>query len=325
MTAVVAHLGGQHALRLAENLHAGGMLQCLATGVVFRSPPRWMHVTAVKGVRARYSPALRGARSIMMPYLALADFAARKLIPAEWRLSASHGVLHSFDRLVAKRLENIGGRVIVAYENSALNTFQAARELGMVCVLDAASVHYRSQQFHGLDRNQSEVLNRINAWKHRELELADVVITASRFARDSYVKGGVAPHKMRIVPMGVDCESFFPGATGKVSDEMTFLFAGSISAGKGVDVLCSAFAEMGDRKAKLRLAGPCVDPSMLQHLKGTAVEYIGELSPLRLAEEYRRADVFVLPSRFDGYGMAVLEAMASARSEERRVGKECRL
>ena len=51
---------------------------------------------------------------------------------------------HAFDAWAARRVRKLRPDMVVCYENSALHTFKAARAIGAVCVLDAASVHYQA-------------------------------------------------------------------------------------------------------------------------------------------------------------------------------------
>ena len=88
---------------------------------------------------------------------------------------------------------------------------------------------------------------------------------------------------------------------------------------KGYDVLLAALAELKDLRWRLTIAGDRTrDPAAAARLDadiaalGLAdrVTAAGAVSGERLAALYAGADLFVLPSRFEGYGMAFAEAMA---------------
>ena len=73
------------------------------------------------------------------------------------------------------------------------------------------------------------------------------------------------------------------------------------------------------RRAVLRIVGTGPDLARLEHLSrdlgvGALVQFLGHVAFARLAGEYRRADVFCLPSRQEAFGIVFLEAMAAGLS-----------
>jgi glycosyltransferase involved in cell wall biosynthesis len=95
------------------------------------------------------------------------------------------------------------------------------------------------------------------------------------------------------------------------------LSVGSLVPRKGHDVLVSALAKVADLDWRLTIVGPRDrDPATTAQLEaqiaalGLArrITLAGAVTPDRLAEFYAAADVFVLASRFEGYGMAFAEA-----------------
>ena len=98
------------------------------------------------------------------------------------------------------------------------------------------------------------------------------------------------------------------------ADEVVFLFCGQMIARKGVDVLFAAFARL-DARARLLLVGREAElPAMLAALPESArvrVEYAGFQSPDVLPRFFAQADVFVLPSRYDGWGVVVNQALGA--------------
>src|SRR5262245_18888186 len=67
---------------------------------------------------------------------------------------------------------------------------------------------------------------------------------------------------------------------------------------------------VGDR-TRDRQAAAALDADIARHRFNDRVTILGEVSPHQLAKLYGAADVFVLASRFEGYGMAYAEAIAS--------------
>jgi glycosyltransferase involved in cell wall biosynthesis len=107
----------------------------------------------------------------------------------------------------------------------------------------------------------------------------------------------------------------------QLRDKKFFLFLGRLHEKKGCDLLIEAFAAI--RKAArnheslhLVIAGPCADESYLQRLKHLAagleapVTFTGMLSGNMKWGALAAADVFMLPSHQENFGIAVVEAMA---------------
>ena len=99
---------------------------------------------------------------------------------------------------------------------------------------------------------------------------------------------------------------------------LTFFLCGQMIARKGVDVLLQAFAKLidGGYDARLLLVGREAElPEMLAGLSPAArdhVDYAGFQQPEDLPQFFAQADVFVLPSRYDGWGVVVNQALGAA-------------
>jgi glycosyltransferase involved in cell wall biosynthesis len=148
------------------------------------------------------------------------------------------------------------------------------------------------------------------------------VICPSGDTRDALIaKWGVAAHKIDLVPNGIS-EIFFetPGAggsrQGRVEAPPFLLYVGVFEPRKGLDVIADALSELnsGDIKAELVLAGR---PGWGAHdavdilRRRTEVRIVESPSDEVLASLYRNALALVYPSRMEGFGLPVAEAMAS--------------
>lgn len=139
----------------------------------------------------------------------------------------------------------------------------------------------------------------------RAARRADHVLAVSeRTKRDAVALYGVAPEKITVTPHGVD-PAFTPG-DGSHDDYV--LFVGAVQARK--DPLAAlAAAERAGRR--LVVAGPEKEPELVRELRRRGADVRGWVEQDELAELYRRAAALLLPSRFEGFGLPVLEAMAS--------------
>jgi mannosylfructose-phosphate synthase len=163
---------------------------------------------------------------------------------------------------------------------------------------------------------------------------ADLVIATTPVQTDMLFSDYDVPvEKVRMIPPGYDDHRFFPvgdATRDVVRQRLGFegklvLALGRIARNKGYDLLLRAFAEVAkrDARARLRLAlgGERLRPTeqgILDELHaltgelglGERVSFEGYIPDAALADHYRAADVFVLCSRYEPFGMTAIEAMA---------------
>jgi len=127
---------------------------------------------------------------------------------------------------------------------------------------------------------------------------------------------GCDPARIGIVAPGTDEAT---RSTGSGSEACAILSVGTLVPRKGHDVLLRALARLTDLQWTLTIAG---DPNRDRtHADGLAalaeelgiaqrVTFAGEVEPAALGALYHRADIFALATHWEGYGMAVAEALA---------------
>jgi glycosyltransferase involved in cell wall biosynthesis len=100
---------------------------------------------------------------------------------------------------------------------------------------------------------------------------------------------------------------------------LRLLSVGAVVPRKGFDVLIAALASIAGLPWRLTIAGDLtrspttsdkLEADIARHRLADRVDVLGAVSPQRLGTLYPSADVFVLASHFEGYGMAYAEAMA---------------
>lgn len=133
--------------------------------------------------------------------------------------------------------------------------------------------------------------------------------TAASLMADS----GVPKERISVIPAGVDTEWLQPPVDGAERD--TILFAGRLIPAKGVQYFVAMFRTLSKEHPSL-VAEVCGDGVLFPAAVGAAEQFDGRLRVLgrvpddELRDCYRRARVFVMPSRFEGLGLVALEAMA---------------
>ena len=122
--------------------------------------------------------------------------------------------------------------------------------------------------------------------------------------RDIVELYGIPPEKITVTPHGVD-PVFSPG-DGERREYV--LLVGSVEKRKNPLAAADAAAAVG---LPLVVAGPVRDRSSRASSSGAAREVRGYVTQEELVELYRGAACLVMPSRYEGFGLPVLEAMAS--------------
>ncbi|RKY38375.1 MAG: hypothetical protein DRP72_01900 [Candidatus Omnitrophota bacterium] len=118
-----------------------------------------------------------------------------------------------------------------------------------------------------------------------------------------------------VIPNGVDTELFKPSGERRfTSQEKKVLYVGRLDVRKGISTLFYALKEVTKRvKVKLLIAGEGREKIRLTALAkalSLPVEFLGKITYHDLPQIYERADLFVLPSLYEPFGMVALEAMA---------------
>ena len=143
-----------------------------------------------------------------------------------------------------------------------------------------------------------------------------VVTTSQTVARILIADYGVREIDITIAPPGTDPA---PAARGSGGPGVVLLAVGAITPRKGYDVLVAALGMVRDPPWRLTIVGDRHrDPDASARLEvdiarlglSDRITLAGAVSPPRLEAFYDGADLFVLASRFEGYGMAFADAMA---------------
>jgi glycosyltransferase involved in cell wall biosynthesis len=177
-----------------------------------------------------------------------------------------------------------------------------------------ALVHHPLALETGLSEAESAALR---ASERTALACARHVITTSPSTGELLVADyAVPPRRLSIVRPGTDRMALQPRTGGSVVE---LLAVGGVVPRKGYDVLVAALAKIPDLSWRLTIAGDRersretaerLDAEIARLGLAGRVTFVGAVATPRLMQLYAAADLFVLPSRFEGYGMAYAEAIA---------------
>ena len=177
-----------------------------------------------------------------------------------------------------------------------------------------ALIHQPLAMDPSLDTTQADTFRKS---ERLALAAADrVIVTSDTTGRIVNLDYDVAPQRISVVPPGTDTARPAPGSNDGI---VRLLSVGSIVPIKGYDVLIAALAAISDLRWHLTIAGDRTrDPTAAAQLDADIKAYgltdrvtnLGAVPHERIDELFFASDLFVLASRFEGYGMALTEAIA---------------
>jgi glycosyltransferase involved in cell wall biosynthesis len=148
----------------------------------------------------------------------------------------------------------------------------------------------------------------------------DTVFVNSEEYKQSWIKRGFDPAKLKILPRGLDTELYHPARRdsaffekfGASNGEVRLLYVGRISREKDLDLLADAYRRLRKEGLPVQLFVVGHGPYSEALAKSLPEAFFtGYLRGTELAAAYASADIFVFPSTTDTFGNVILEAHAS--------------
>jgi len=193
-----------------------------------------------------------------------------------------------------------------------------------VAVMHDLAVHTYPEQFTYKDW---ALLHVFSAYVARE---ADQIIAVSQATADDIAKYYGRIENVSVLHHGVDHEKFRPPnesgrATARANlidkypqlNQPFILYVGQLQPRKNLERLVEAFESLEDKELQLVIAGAhgWLKKPILERIekssKRSQIHLLGRVPDEILPTLYWQAEVFVLPSLYEGFGMPILEAMAS--------------
>jgi glycosyltransferase involved in cell wall biosynthesis len=151
------------------------------------------------------------------------------------------------------------------------------------------------------------------------MAVSRVIVTSPATRRILAAEYGVPEDMITVALPGIERAGAAPVRKPAGGDTVNLLAVGAVVRRKGYDVLIEAVDRLAGLNWQLVIAGDCKrDRATVKELSAMIVRkrlqrrvcLAGSVSDRELAELYRDAHIFVLASRFEGYGMAYAEAVA---------------
>lgn len=208
-------------------------------------------------------------------------------------------------------IADLGAEEIALIDGLCLPSFGKAAE-AIAARTTIGLIHHPTPLEKGLSEAEAALLREKEA---RLLPLLSRLVATSRATADRLTEMGIDRDRIGVVEPGTDPA---PRAEGSGSATCAILSIGACVPRKGHDLLLRALARLFDLDWHLTIVGSLTrDPVHARGLAALAEElavaqsvtFAGEIDEGSLATLWRRTDLFALATWFEGYGMAVAEAL----------------
>jgi glycosyltransferase involved in cell wall biosynthesis len=304
---VCCQLGAREHYAVPRALQLRGLLRELITDLWIR--PETFFYSSRTRLRNRFHAGLSEAQ-VSAPNAAALMFALRSRATgaAGWDLISNRN--DWFQRRVvdqlARRYHKSEALTVFAYSYAAERILKFARQRGWRTVLgqiDPGPAEARQSRWCP---PPPEYWDR---WR-TECELADRIVVNSAWSRDGLLSEDVLAEKIRVIPLAFEpfeeASAFARSYPRSFTRErpLRVLFLGQISLRKGVAQLLEAVKLLSSEPIEFWFVGP------LQVDIPEKIRWFGVVPRAEVSRYYREADVFILPTLSDGFGLTQLEAQS---------------
>lgn len=334
---LVAHPARQHSYRLAGALYGEGLLDCYVTTVYNKPGSLTSALMGVLSSRIRRKAADRRMDDVpddvVLQRCELEGLA--KLfcmhVPAakRWYTAVKYDTADRFARKVARLAIEREVDAVITYDDTSPLLFEILERdapwIIRITDMSAANLLYMRGIYEhdfALKPLFKEHLyaERVNVFDpvladraRREIEATQYFLCGSEFVVKSLVASGVSRENTRICHYGVDVSKFMPPEKKDYEREgpLRFCFVGGTKEFKGLAYMLDAFERVDSFDATLTVIGTDTLSDELRTRYMGVAEFTGMMPHTEVAEVIRNMDVMIFPSLGEGFGLAIIEGLAS--------------
>ncbi len=144
----------------------------------------------------------------------------------------------------------------------------------------------------------------------RSLKFADKIVAVSDYTKKSFIET-FGDHSIVVIYNGIDTKKFKPINIKSDDTRFKLLFVGNLTKRKGADLLPRIMEKLGSKYVLYYTSGLRTDIPKDFNLPNMVP--LGKLSEEDLIKEYNKCDTLLFPTRLEGFGYAVAEAMACGK------------
>lgn len=329
MNIILSHSGKQHSYHVANALEKLGYLaQFYTSGYIVSSHiQKWAKNNPSNSLNKRFHPELNTEKVKPSWSYEIKELLLHRIYGAgDYVQRAVFKRDVSFDRNLSQRLMKLQFNSFWGFQGSCLHSLQVANQLGRVSICELATAHVTAanhilkeeQQLHPEWADSIDNIAFPPSYEKRleeEPQVAQRIIAASEFTRQSLLEAGIEASKIFKLPLGFD-HTIIPFQESTIATyknrPLKLLYAGRVTQRKGIKYLLEALKQIGNtRDIHLDIIG-------YTHGSGNALKQYREyyrqhsaVSQHELFQKYSAYDALVLPSVFEGFGLVIIEAMAA--------------
>ncbi len=326
----VAMLGARMHFALPSILADAGLLHTLYTDTYLGNkawlrgmvnlPPKRLRPEVLKRLDGRIAERIPPGRVVSFDLLGLSySWKRRQALTSAALAELFARVNTNFGNSVV-RTGLSDAEYILGFNGAAFEIFAHARERGIKCILEQTMaprkleleiLQQENQRWPGWQMEiATAASDRLAEREVAEWQLADQIICGSQFVSDALQRAGVEGSRIRVVPYGVDLQTF--KTTPRNNEGMLrVLFVGEIGLRKGVPYLLEALRSLNrPKQIQAKLVGPVALQRQSLNRYGRWCDVIESVSHQEMLNLYKWADVLVLPSLCEGSATVTYEAMA---------------
>ena len=251
----------------------------------------------------------------------------KKLYFFEQSIFSVQSVYSDLDVRVSKYIKNNAKNLnaVYCYEDCALNTFEAAKKIGIITIYDLTSPYWALKKKILEEEiilqpqwnvSASEIFSIEKSFnKDKEIFFSDQIIVASNFSAKSLEYYKQKKLDIKIIPYGCPNPATNKINKRKINEKLKIIFAGRLVLSKGIQYLIETLENI-DLPWQLEIAGLCLEkPEQISKklslfLKDSRCKFLGQVSNDILLEKMKNSHVFMLPSLYEGFGQVLLEAIS---------------
>lgn len=230
-----------------------------------------------------------------------------------------------FDDYVSRKLPKRNrANAFWGFQGSSLNSLHTANGLGKTSIVELSTAHVTASlkilgEEAALHPKWADSIDNLvfpSAYEKRlreEPHIANKVIAASAFTKQTLIDDGVEAHKIGVLPLGFELSHIpYRHRTDKLSGRpLKLLYAGTLTQRKGLMYLLEAMKTFNKREVELYCIGGIQGSGEGLREYAGQYHYQPPVSQYELFKLYGEFDALVLPTIFEGFGLVIVEAMAA--------------